>query len=1135
MKRLHLWLTMAMMSLTTMAQSPTVVMPTVRSTQKPLALKAPAKKAIGEVCDDNGIIITPAAGEEFVFERTGGKVLYLSGFSTSEGVQRGTSKFVFCDDGTVYWNHPLSDALESQNVQLTDTWVRGKLEGETITFEPGQPISVSSRPPFPTYNLYMCDYDANETTANPVKNEPIVLQLTRAGKVMTLANSSKTHMLGAFSSSTGYSLGSHWDYETSFTRDTTSEHDGAVTLPAGVATAHFVSNGFDSEMVYDPDVEASYPIGNVSFSSQLGFDGDDVYLSNFSYFGIDHWIKGKRQANGDIVFPKEQYISTTKEDNYDLYVYALPHGSNNPAEACDLVLTYDAAKGDYISNLDLFINYERISTTLERAERIENFKLISFNDVAEAPIYDAPNGYRQVSYDCYGKLLASTMGWMNNGQEGMTIDIAFNPNGNDVYIKGPCAGILDAWVKGTIEADGKLHVPTMQYVQKSEEYGDLRTGVFVRKWVYESRQQYTYEWMPEVKEVTFTIDDEDFLYLDPLTPDAKEGEMPPTYTYGFVRGTDEFSWSGYCETEVVYTPIEGSEIIVDNEEKEDEAETIDISKLCEGEQHNELGIITAPGLGNEFTYSRAGGNYAPVKDDIVNSTQSGVIHIVETTDGYVFMQQPLSTYAKGYAATSWIKGVKREGEYVFPKGQAISYDVYYDTPLVLYMGAYDSSDGTFMPDKSVNIVYSISDDSKTLTLQNTSDAKPFALFYDDDDAWVGYGDFNTVLTYKSGGLVEEKVEPSWRAERLNYTLTAIDIDPIEGGFKGFNAVLAFENDDVYLGNFSYWLDYYHDETGKYIWIKGKKLADGSLLFPREQYLYSFEQMGENWDLFFYGCTEPFEGAYAPSDLVFTYNAATERYTAQQDILITFGRISTSIPRAEQLTGAVLFRDKNEGTRPYIIDEQPEGTLLSYSRSGFAFEFMNGGVYESRQDGKDIELVFSPDGKTVFMHTPISGAITSTGNNTADSWVAGTLDENGNIFMPLNQWISYDEELGYGARTGAFVYTEDEGTSGYMLVQNLIAFTFTLDRTTGAYSLDRLEGIDYTTEAPRVIYSAYWTNDYSWTGLGDFDSVYTPNFDYTGIKTLETSSDNVTYYDFAGRRLQRPNGLTIKNGKKMIAK
>lgn len=1145
-KRFSILLAMTIMTIAAMAQTVVVGKTSSDVYGKASTLKAAPRKA-AEVRDENGIIVTPASGEEVTFNRTGGGVLLLSGFSTSEGVQNGTSKFVFCDDGTVYWNHPLCDALEAQRFELTDTWVKGKLEGETITFAPGQPITCGTRPPYTKYVLYMCDLDESGSIpdAMPVKDEPIVLKFSRGGKVLELQNSSKKHMLGVFSSTTGYSAGSHWDFGTSFTRDTTGEHDPAVTLPAGVSTTQYISNGYDAATVYDPDVETSYPIGNVSFSSQLGFDGNVAYLSNFSYYGIDHWLKGTRQADGSIVFPKEQYILTTPEDHYDLYVYALPHGSNNAADATDLVLTYNATTGDYVSNQDIFINYEKMGDKLERVERIENFKLLSYNDVPDAPIFNAPKGYRQVSYDCHGQFLASTMGWLNNGQEGTTVDVAYNPDGNDVYLKSPCASILDPWIKGTKDADGKLHFPTMQYVQKDPDYGNLRTGVFVRKWIYESRYQYTYEWDPSIKEVTFSVDDDGFLTLDPLHADQKDGEMPPLYTYGFVRGTDEFSWSGYCEAYTIYTPIEGSETITGEGEDPDQpvnpggedGDKIDISKLCPGEVHNSYGIITAPGTGTEYTYNRAGGNYAYVANDIEEGTQSGVIHLVETEDGYIFMQQPISTYSKAYAATAWIKGVKKDGQYIFPEGQVINYDAYWESALVVCMGEYDSTDGTFMPNHQRNIVFDITDDGNTLTLQNTSSVKPLALFYEDDDAWVGYGDFNTVLTYKSGGLIEEKVEPSWKAERLNYTLTATDIDPIEGGFKGYNAVLAFEGDDVYLGNFSYWLDYYHDETGKYIWIKGKKRADGSLFFPREQYLYSFEQMGDNWDLFFYGCTEPVEGAYSPSDLVFTYDEANERYTAQQDILITFGRITTSIPRAEQLNGAVLVRDKNDGTRPYIIDEQPEGELRSYSRSGFAFEFINGGIYESNQSGKDIEFVFAPDGKTVFMHTPISGAITSNGINTADSWVAGTLDENGNIFVPLNQWISYDDELGYGARTGAFVYTEDDGTSSYLLVQNLIAFTFTFNPADGSYSLDRLESIDYTTSSPRVIYGAYWTNDYTWTGLGDFDSVYTPNFPWTpdedGIANVTIQRNDETYYDFQGRHARPDHGLYIKSGRKVM--
>lgn len=1127
MKRFTLLFAIVLMACTAMAQQ--VIVPRARTAGAPkVTLKAPLRKA--EVRDEHGVITAPAEGELKVYKRQGG-VLYPVGFNVSEGQQNGTVNVVFCNDGTVYMQHPLSETLDRTNGRLDpNVWIKGTLDGDLITF-PSQVIGYTS-----TFRCTVSiaigtmDVGGGVLRAIPDRSKDIVFSMQRGGRILELQGTDTNNVVGAFYDSDDDSY-YYWDYMTQLIYDTAGDHDPAVTPPAGLTYTSYIASGYDATEIYNAEVEASYSIGNVTFNASLGFDGNDAYLSNFSFYGLNHWIKGTRRADGSVVFPKEQYVATLDDQHYDLYVYALPHGSSSVADATDLVLTYDPVSHDYVSGQDLFISYEKMGSRLDKAECLENFRLVAFNDVHPEPIYDAPKGYRQVSYLRYGKCFTSMNGWWDAEQvPDYRIDIAYNPAGRDVYILSPLnAALMDTWIKGTIEDDGKLHVPTMQWIQHDPDYGDIRTGVFGIKWVNKSRYQYTYEWRPDIKEVTFSIDEDGFLTLDPLAADDKNGEMPPVYTYGFLRGTEEYSWCGLSDAYTIYTPIEGSEIIIGEGDVDPvPSDDLDISSLCPGEERNEFGIITAPGTGTEMTYTRSGGNYATVASHIDTGNQSGVCHLVETADGYVFMQQPLSTYSKAYAATSWVKGVKRDGQYIFPKGQAISYDSYWESALVLYMGKYVESDGTFEPNLADDIVFSIDTEAKTLTLQNTTNVNPLALFYADDHAWVGYADFRTVLTYKSGGLVEEKVEPSWKAERLSYTLTAADI---EQGPVGYNAILAFDADDtVYLGNFSFWLDYQHETEGTYVWIKGKRLADGSLFFPREQYLYTYNEAGKPYDLFFYGCTTPVEGAYAPSDLTFTYNAAADIYVAEQDILLTWGRIGTSIPRAEQLNGAVLTRDQHDGTRPYIITEQPEGTLYSYSRSGFAFGFDNstGMIYSEPQED-NVELVFSDDGKYVYMHCPISKTL-------LDSWVSGTVDADGNLHFPLFQWIDYNDDFQYGVRTAACVLVEQGNAFSYYMVPNLVEMSFTLNHATGAYSLDRIDGIDYSTEAPRLIYGCYWTNDNSWTGFGDFDSVYTPNFpwDGTGVAHIAAPQLATTYYDFQGRPARpESKGLLIAGGRKVM--
>lgn len=1136
MKRIPLMLVMALLSLTAAAQS---VVPFSRPVHPRVVAKAPAK--VAEQRNEDGIIITPASGVEKTFKREG-KVLTLSGFDTNEGFQYGESKFVFCEDGTVYWNHPLCDALEATRLDiLTDTWVKGTLDGETITFPAGQKISTRSTPPFSQYVLYMCDLDETSTPpdAVPVKDEPIVLELTRGGKVMTLKNSSRTHMMGGFNASSGYSISAHWDYDLTFIQDTSDEHAPAVTLPAGVTAKDYVIGNHDVKLNY-----------NGALRGKIAINGNDAYLGNFSFYGKGCWLKGTKQADGSLVFPKGQFISNTILDNsgigYDLYVYGIAKGKQNVTDLCDLVYNYDATTGRYVAAQDLIVNIEEVNNAIDYAERLTDIICYDYPLLNDEPIYTVPGGYRVVTYDCHGQLLnANDGGWWAAGQEGLQMKVAWAPDGKNVLMNGPLTWVLpDSWIKGTVEADGKLHVPTMQMVQNDEDMGQMWTGVFRYQPVDYS---YTYYPAPDIQEVVFDIDNEDgYLSLQPFSADEVEGKTPSMYIYGFYAGSDEFLWRGLGDAYTVYTPVEGSEYISGDEPGDEpgtgpDDDAIDISKLCSGEVRNEYGIITTPGKGTEYTFNRSGSNYAYVNGDIDEGTQSGILHLVETTDGYVFMQKPLSTYSKAYAANSWIKGVKRENEYIFPEGQPINYDAFYDANLVVCMGEYDSTDGTFIPNHKQNIVFAISEDSKTLTLQNTTNAKPVALFYADDDAWVGYGDYRTVLTFNSEGLVEEKTEPSWKAKKLNYILAGFDR---EEGFKGYNAVLAFEDDDVFLANFSFWTDYYHEDSHKYVWIKGKKRADGSLYFPREQFLYTLDQAGQSYDLFFYGVTETISGGgFSPCDLIFTYNEATKTYEAQQEILLTWGRITTSLPRAEQIEKAKLYEDPDNGSMPFIIKDRPEGNLFTFARSGFAFSNSGGMIYQDRQDGDEIEMVFTLDGRYVFMHNPVSKAAGS--GSPFDAWVSGIVDSNNNLYIPMEQLLGYNTDYEDGLRTGACVLVEDGQSKAYRYTNSIQAMTFSFDPYNISFKLDRIDGINYNNaDEPRLIYGCFWTNDYEWAGVGDFDSVYTPLFDTTDFDGFASSTGitsttapvrtSNTYYDFAGRQTRATKGsMVIKDGKKML--
>lgn len=95
----------------------------------------------------------------------------------------------------------------------------------------------------------------------------------------------------------------------------------------------------------------------------------------------------------------------------------------------------------------------------------------------------------------------------------------------------------------------------------------------------------------------------------------------------------------------------------------------------------------------------------------------------------------------------------------------------------------------------------------------------------------------------------------------------------------------------------------------------------------------------------------------------------------------------------------------------IITEQPEGTVVSYTRGG---EYLVASLYGYETDYQTgrVKVTYADDGKTVYIQDPLCyGEGTGT-------WVQGELSSDGlSISVPLGQYIYYNEDFGYGLVLG----------------------------------------------------------------------------------------------------------------------
>lgn len=181
-----------------------------------------------------------------------------------------------------------------------------------------------------------------------------------------------------------------------------------------------------------------------------------------------------------------------------------------------------------------------------------------------------------------------------------------------------------------------------------------------------------------------------------------------------------------------------------------------------------------------------------------------------------------------------------------------------------------------------------------------------------------------------------------------------------------------------------------------------------------------------------------------------------------------------------------------GQAPTVIDETPAGTPKMYARSGDGYTVYYGYVFPHDQNGQILNTVMSEDNKTVYIQDPVSSAI-------AETWVKGTVDGS-TISVPTGQYIMYDSEEGYGAVVAVGKLTEvvdgEDVYYDYVMDESCKDIKFTVEAD-GTIKLE--DKFSFTFDAsdpegatdPEYIVAAFWSDDHSWSGYADYNSVYTP--------------------------------------------
>ena len=175
----------------------------------------------------------------------------------------------------------------------------------------------------------------------------------------------------------------------------------------------------------------------------------------------------------------------------------------------------------------------------------------------------------------------------------------------------------------------------------------------------------------------------------------------------------------------------------------------------------------------------------------------------------------------------------------------------------------------------------------------------------------------------------------------------------------------------------------------------------------------------------------------------------------------------------------------KGNSLNMITTQPEGELKVYNRAGQTLDGNGGYVTPTTQSGT-CNIVYAPDGTTIYMQDPISGYKTG-------AWVEGTVDGN-TITVPLGQELEYDSNYdAYVVLTFGTTYFYDDNGNQYIEIDDTgyEVATFTIDGNT--IRLNGSAGDIYAYGDDAYIATGLagkWNDINSWSGDLDMFSVLT---------------------------------------------
>lgn len=208
---------------------------------------------------------------------------------------------------------------------------------------------------------------------------------------------------------------------------------------------------------------------------QIGFDGRDVYIQGFfDRFVPEAWVKGTVSEDETTVTFQTQYYGTDV-NGYDHYLFGYTREQNSSGSLLsgDVVFQYDKATSTLRLPPSTEVADSKSGDTWMSWDYYD-FIVITKGYQDRESLVVPPEGIHLEDYSFSASVV--TYDKNNNIVETpTTFGVKVGFDGDDVYIKGVCQLMPEAWVKGSY-ANGKLTIPANQYVGSAENTEVFLTG-----------------------------------------------------------------------------------------------------------------------------------------------------------------------------------------------------------------------------------------------------------------------------------------------------------------------------------------------------------------------------------------------------------------------------------------------------------------------------------------------------------------------------------------------------------------------------------------------------------------------------------------------------------------------------------